>query len=503
VSKGTATRWTLGLWLAALLWGQSAMAGINAWTTTGPNGLNVTAVVADLSSPGTVYAGTDYGVFKSADGGNSWNPENSGLPSLEVRWLALDPAQTNTLYVGVGSGYGVPFMSTDGGESWIPWSAHPANYWVTFLSFSPGDPEMVYASGFGEFLKSTDGGVHWVVSDDGLPRSTTARSLAIDPLNSQTLYLGTTAYGVFKSTNKGDHWIAINDGFPVSQSANALAVDPQDSETVYAGANAVWKSTDGGAHWTAAGNGLPQTTNMVGALVIDPIRTDNIYAATWFGVFRSKNGGGHWTPMSSCNVTALATDGQSPLTIYEGCSNGMIYSFTECASETLYPDSLPEGVVGVAYHQVVTAAGGTAPYSFAMANGALPAGLNLASDGTILGAPTAPGNFTFTLVSTDQNGCNGRRDYALKIDAAPPVISNIKKSAGTFQLVVLGSNFHARTSAVIGGIPWTNVATKSPGKVVIKGGAELRAMLPKRVAVPIAIKNEDDGGISAPYSFMR
>src|SRR5262249_53086043 len=68
----------------------------------------------------------------------------------------------------------------------------------------------------------------------------------------------------------------------------------------------------------------------------------------------------------------------------------------------------------------ITASGGTAPYTFAVTAGALPAGLMLASDGTITGTPTAAGTFTFTLTATDADSFTGSQGYSLTVD--PPIV---------------------------------------------------------------------------------
>lgn len=79
-----------------------------------------------------------------------------------------------------------------------------------------------------------------------------------------------------------------------------------------------------------------------------------------------------------------------------------------CPAITLSPLTLPPGTIGNPYNQTVTAAGGVAPYTYAVASGALPTGLNLnAATGAITGTPNSPGLFSFTIGATDANGCPG------------------------------------------------------------------------------------------------
>ncbi|MBB5208447.1 Ig domain-containing protein [Chiayiivirga flava] len=84
----------------------------------------------------------------------------------------------------------------------------------------------------------------------------------------------------------------------------------------------------------------------------------------------------------------------------------------------LGPMTLPDGDAGVPYSEIFSATGGTAPHTFALSAGTLPAGLTLAADGTLSGTPTVAGTFAITVEATDANGFTGTRDYSLVIDAA-------------------------------------------------------------------------------------
>jgi hypothetical protein len=96
-----------------------------------------------------------------------------------------------------------------------------------------------------------------------------------------------------------------------------------------------------------------------------------------------------------------------------------------CSVITVNPPTLPNGTAGAAYNQIVSATGGTAPYTFAISSGALPTGLLLnPATGAITGTPTTPGTFSFTITATDAAGCSGSRPYTVNIAAAGcPVIT--------------------------------------------------------------------------------
>ncbi len=89
---------------------------------------------------------------------------------------------------------------------------------------------------------------------------------------------------------------------------------------------------------------------------------------------------------------------------------------------SISPATVPSATVAVAYSQTLSANGGTAPYTFAITAGSLPAGLSLnTSTGALAGTPTAAGTFNFTVTATDANTFTGSRAYSLAV--APPVIA--------------------------------------------------------------------------------
>src|SRR6266849_7519246 len=117
-------------------------AGLNEWTSGGPEGGSIRVLVVDPQTPTTLYAGTPGGVFKSANGGESWNPVNTGLSSSSVRALAIDPLTPATLYAGTSGGV---FRSANGGGSWTAVNMGLTTTDVRALAIDPLTPATLYA----------------------------------------------------------------------------------------------------------------------------------------------------------------------------------------------------------------------------------------------------------------------------------------------------------------------------------------------------------------------
>lgn len=137
------------------------------------------------------------------------------------------------------------------------------------------------------------------------------------------------------------------------------------------------------------------------------------------------------------------------------CGPGVV-----CPIITVNPATLPNGTVGAAYNQIITATGGTAPYTFNVSAGALPPGLALdGSTGAITGSPTTPGTFNFSITATDANGCIGSRLYTMTIASAgcPAITIN----PATLQPAVQYSPYAQAVTATGGTAPY--VYTVSSG----------------------------------------
>ena len=335
----------------------------NNLLTTFTTSYSVGALAIDPQNPETIYAGVNPNwdgplpstpaptLFKSTDGGASWNAANSGLTAdlvnydgshftanLNVYSLAINPQDSNTLYAaGNVSNSGGIFKSTDGGASWRASFSHgfgiAISPGIAIVAIDPQDSNTLYAAGDGIF-KSTDGGASWSAANSGLPEFIS--SLAIDPQNSGTLYaspeggcsLPACTYGqVFRSTDGGTSWADTGlASSPTSSVSSAfLAIDPINSNTVYAGTyDGLMKSLDAGSHWNAADSGL--TASEIDSLAIDPQNAGAFLAISRGKVLGTADGGAHWnviyTPLPTDDglatypASVVVADPSAPGTLY-------------------------------------------------------------------------------------------------------------------------------------------------------------------------------------------
>jgi photosystem II stability/assembly factor-like uncharacterized protein len=289
---------------------------------------HVSSLAIDPLTPQTLYAGTSGGIFKSTDGGGSWNPASNGLPRADIRNLMIDPLISTHLYVGVTWGGGV-FKSTDGGANWRSSGSGLPVASIHALSVDPIDPNILYAGTAAGLFKSTDGGKSWGRSNKGLPAGSVSL-IVIHPVTPTTLFAG-TSIGVFKSVNGGEDWHS----FPIRTDitlVNLIAVDPTASDTFYAATDkGIFKTTNGGGNWNQINNGLPQ--GPVNHLIIHPGNPVVLYAGTPGGVFRSGDGGKNWRALNAglnCkNVRNFVMDPLHPETIYAGTKGGGVSVFKQ------------------------------------------------------------------------------------------------------------------------------------------------------------------------------
>ncbi len=302
-------------------------AGVNQWSNIGPYapGGVVRAIAADIAAPGTLYAATDGGIFKSLDAGTSWGAVNAGLTGFTVYTLASDPSTSGTLYAGTNAGV---FKTTNGGNAWFAQTTGLTGASVRSLAIDPVNPRQIYAGTLsnGVFL-SSDGGGSWAAMNAGLS-SGDVRSVVIDPSTPSTVYAGTSA-GVSRSIDSAATWSTV---FTVGGAIRVLAIDPSSPATIYAGTDGaiagsgVFKSTNGGTSWANASAGLGGLSVL--SISVDPQMAAHVFASTQgAGIFATQDGGSSWQLLSGSPQTiGVVVADPVGSNVYAGGSNGFFRS---------------------------------------------------------------------------------------------------------------------------------------------------------------------------------
>ncbi len=297
---------------------------------------DIKALAFPPSVANLVYAATSIGIFKSTDGGVSWQETSSMLQPFagsRVSAMAVDPADASTIFVAALNAI---YKSADGGQT-FQFSSNGIFSLVNEVIVVPGQPSRLYAGTSLGAYRSVDGGASWQQINTGLTLSpfggTPARvqRLAVDPVNSQILYAA-TSFGVYKTTNGGDNWTVAGTGITQS-SILTVVIDPLNSQTLYAGGDPfsgnLYKSTDGGATWVLSNQGLTgqNLSVVVNGITIDPVTTSVLYVATLSnGIFKSTDGGVSWSPsntgLNNLIVNVVAVDPSETSKVFAGTSVG-------------------------------------------------------------------------------------------------------------------------------------------------------------------------------------
>lgn len=329
---------------------QYANAEIDVWTHKFQEGVRGLSVV---SGGETLYASTasidNSDVFRSTDGGNTWDRVASRRPPIHV--LAADPTTPRVVFAGTSPYNNIAsrlFKSIDGGDTWAGVGLYGVN--VIVLTFDPFTPSTIYAGTDRGVFRSTDSGETWNSVYEGWP-ALEVSAISVDPVAPHIVYVGGLYnvggfHGVvLKTADGGDTWDSANTGLPVDPPVSvvaALVIDPLVTSTLYAATGGpfsagIFKSIDAGGTWSASSTGLP--SHRVTKLVIDPRTPSTLYATTRWdgasnGVSKSTDGGANWSsfntglPKSAVSnqypfVRALVIDASNPSLLYAGTDRGV------------------------------------------------------------------------------------------------------------------------------------------------------------------------------------
>jgi len=258
----------------------------------------------------------------------------------------------------VGSMINMPSPTQIEASGGIEWScindSLPNDIQIEAIAINSADENTIYAAGQGGVYKTTDAGNNWTPINNGLPvidiSTKTARMelftrLAIDPVNSNTLYVISLYGRIFKTIDSGNSWKEITNNLPVSQweDRNIVISIPSISDTIYVkNSQGIYRSTDGGQTWSQINkNPLPERWYICD-MVLDA--QNRIYVGTYDGIFRSEDNGDKWNNLynftSSSSRINLAIAPSDPQIIYVFRSGDGIYKSTDGGSNWAKRNSL-------------------------------------------------------------------------------------------------------------------------------------------------------------------
>ena len=289
--------------------------------------LKIQTVAVNPRNGKIIFVGTGNGLFRSKDGGTTWQSLHDGLRDENIRALALTPSTPNMIYAGTSKGI---FLSEDGGDHWTDWfeeSSGLSSMDIQDLVIHPENSEILFAATSGGLFVSRDEGDTWELTFGG-SLSTQSRDVRFIRFSSKahSLYIG-TANGIFKSTDGGKHWDRKwSDTLPTPLSLVSLDTEP---EFIYAGtSDGLYKSYNRGITWVH--DKTPDEP--VRQLMVDPGNTTHVYMGTARRFFGSPDGGDTWNPLgiekddrTTLDIVTLIHSEPSP-TLIAGTSKGLFIS---------------------------------------------------------------------------------------------------------------------------------------------------------------------------------
>lgn len=311
---------------------------------------SIGCVTLDPNNPFVVWVGSGEnnsqrsvgwgdGVYKSLDGGKSWKKMGLGK-SEHIGMIRVDPRDSNVVYVAAQGPLWAPggdrglYKTTDGGQTWNAILTVSPNTGISEVHLDPRNPDVLYASAYqrrrhvwtlinggpeSTIYKSTDAGKTWRKVDSGLPKVDKGRiGLAVSPANPDVLYAIVDAAldesGVFRSGNRGESWerrckYASTSG----QYYNELFADPKDVDRVYSMDTWLHVSSDGGKTFTKVGEKTKHVDNH--AMWIDPAGTNHWLVGCDGGLYETWDRGTTWSFKPNLPITQfyrVAVDTSKP-----------------------------------------------------------------------------------------------------------------------------------------------------------------------------------------------
>jgi len=362
------------------------------WMLEGPTnvGGRINTILVHPSNSNIIYTGSAAGgIFKTINGGTTWEPIFDDQPFLAIGCLAFDPADSDIIFAGTGdpniSGY--PFIgdgiwkSTDAGITWMHLGLTNQRI-ISKIIIHPTNSNIIYAATMGlpferdndrGLYESTDGGNSWnqilfINNDAGII------DLVMDPVNPNILYAAGwnrirnneeslvtgPAAKIYKTTDGGTNWNILSQGLPQNDmSRTALAISATNPNVIYAAYvndqlefDGLYKTINGGTTWNLqSGNGIDPFFMggfgwYFGRIVVNPTNDNQLFICG-VDIYKTNDGGMNWIQSDplyethadkhdvffvNSNTILLATDGG----MYRSVDGGNSWSDAENIPNTQF-----------------------------------------------------------------------------------------------------------------------------------------------------------------------
>jgi photosystem II stability/assembly factor-like uncharacterized protein len=321
------------------------------------------------SNPSIVYIGTGEpnnrqssswgdGVYKSMDAGVTWT--HMGLKeSHHIGRIVVHPTDPNIVYVAAQGDLWGPnkerglYKSVDGGVTWNQVLTVNEDTGVNDVAIDPESPNILYATAYQRrrtvfgfdgggpssgLYRSTDAGATWKKMAGGLPTSGDIGRCALDIYrrNSNIVYAEVehaTLGGVYRSEDKGVTWARMSDTNPRPSYFSQIRVDPNNDQKIWLGGVNIYMSEDGGR--TFSQNRFREVHSDVHAIWIDPANSDHMLSGNDGGVWVTRDSGRNWDHINNIVLAQfyeVAYDFQKPYRVCGGLQDN--YSWCGPSSTT-------------------------------------------------------------------------------------------------------------------------------------------------------------------------
>ncbi|MGI8494216.1 MAG: YCF48-related protein, partial [Pyrinomonadaceae bacterium] len=310
------------------------------------------SMLQDKAAPNTIYLATNLGIYRSLDRGNSWAqlaapaaPKKTVRRAASRRRAPTRRGKTTARKAApVKSAPAETTAAVQEGKKLVPALVDKVN----LLTYTEDGKNGIFAGTVKGLYRSYDPAKGWEKISFGAGIDEQVYAVAASAQNPNTIFVGTAISGLIVSNDNGETWRkvpVIADNIPIS----SIAIDPQDSKTIYLGTiQTLYISRDGGNTWTRRGGNLP--LGNYNSILINPRNTREVFVGSALesngGIYQSTNAGESWKridgkneKMGSRRIWTMKFDPNDTNRIFAGTHSSGIYRIERSpvvtASETI------------------------------------------------------------------------------------------------------------------------------------------------------------------------